>query len=66
MPELARSILARAAMQSGAAAATLSGDALEELARYDFPGNVRELENILERALALSSGGAIQPEDLRL
>ncbi|MDA0224948.1 MAG: sigma-54 dependent transcriptional regulator [Proteobacteria bacterium] len=66
VPELARSILARAAMQSGAAAATLSGDALEELARYDFPGNVRELENILERALALSSGGAIQPEDLRL
>jgi len=66
VPELARSILARTATQSGAAAATLSGDALEELGRYDFPGNVRELENILERALALSSGGAIQPVDLRL
>jgi two-component system response regulator PilR (NtrC family) len=36
----------------------LSAGALEELMRYDFPGNVRELENILERALALSGGAS--------
>ena len=33
---------------------------------YDFPGNIRELENILERATALSAGGEIGPDDLRL
>lgn len=66
VPALARSILARTAGRADVAQAVLSTDALEELIRYDFPGNVRELENILERALALSSGGAIEPEDLRL
>jgi two-component system response regulator PilR (NtrC family) len=44
----------------------LSADAKQELARYDFPGNVRELENILERALALATGDEIRAEDLQL
>jgi len=43
-----------------------SPDALQELTRYDFPGNVRELENIIERALALCSNGIITPADLQL
>jgi len=43
-----------------------SAAALEQLRGYDFPGNVRELENILERAVALSAGGEIDVEDLRL
>jgi two-component system response regulator PilR (NtrC family) len=34
--------------------------------RYDFPGNVRELENILERAIALSSAEELGPQDLAL
>jgi two-component system response regulator PilR (NtrC family) len=63
---IARSILERIARQSGTSAARLSAGALEELAAYDFPGNIRELENILERATALSAGGEIGPEDLRL
>jgi len=46
--------------------ARLAASALEELAAHDFPGNIRELENILERATALSAGGEIGPEDLRL
>ncbi len=63
---LASIIIGRLARQSGAAVPRLSADALEELLDYDFPGNVRELENILERALALSPGEEIGPDDLRL
>ncbi|MGD9951650.1 MAG: sigma-54-dependent transcriptional regulator [Burkholderiales bacterium] len=66
IPQIAESILARIARSSGAAPARLSEPALEELARYDFPGNIRELENILERATALSASGVIGPEDLML
>ena len=44
----------------------LSDAALQELRGYDFPGNIRELENILERATALSAASEIAPEDLRL
>ncbi|MDP2155253.1 MAG: sigma-54 dependent transcriptional regulator, partial [Sulfuricella sp.] len=44
----------------------LSLAALKELRGYDFPGNVRELENILERAMALTTGGEIGREDLQL
>jgi two-component system response regulator PilR (NtrC family) len=46
----------------------LAPDAMSALQAYDFPGNVRELENILERALALAGAGAdeIAIEDLQL
>ena len=40
--------------------------ALQALSNYDFPGNVRELENVIERALALCSDGIITPVDLQL
>jgi two-component system response regulator PilR (NtrC family) len=66
IPEISASILARLAAQSGGAPARLSPQALEELARYDFPGNIRELENVLERAVALSGAAEIGVEDLRL
>jgi two-component system response regulator PilR (NtrC family) len=42
----------------------LSSEALRRLERYDFPGNVRELENVLERAVALSSSAVIGSSDL--
>ncbi len=41
-----------------------SPDALRKLERYDFPGNVRELENIIERAVALAPNNVIGPDDL--
>jgi two-component system response regulator PilR (NtrC family) len=66
IPLIAQSILARAARQPGAPVARLSAPALEELTRYDFPGNIRELENILERAMALAPDADIVPDDLRL
>lgn len=40
--------------------------ALQALRHYDFPGNVRELENIIERAVALCTDGVIMPADLQL
>jgi two-component system response regulator PilR (NtrC family) len=63
---IAAVILERLTGQSGAPPARLTGEALDELQRYDFPGNIRELENILERALALSGSREIDVEDLRL
>ena len=66
IPEISNSILARLAAQAGGTPARLSPQALEELARYGFPGNIRELENVLERAVALSGAEEIGAEDLRL
>ncbi len=45
---------------------TLSRDAIARLAHYEFPGNVRELENLLHRAVALSGGDIIERDDLGL
>jgi len=66
VPAIAASILERLARQNGGAPPHLDPAALQELANYDLPGNVRELENILERALALSGSSEIHSEDLRL
>jgi two-component system response regulator PilR (NtrC family) len=63
---IAETMLERLARQSGTNPSRLSEQALQELEAYDFPGNVRELENILERAVALSSEEQINPDDLRL
>jgi two-component system response regulator PilR (NtrC family) len=63
---LADHILERLAAQGGVGRSVLSAAAAAALARYAFPGNVRELENILERAMTLSEGEVIEAEDLAI
>lgn len=64
--EFAQRILERLATASGLPVPRLTSQAMAALMAYDFPGNVRELENILERALALHGGDVIDSEDLQL
>jgi two-component system response regulator PilR (NtrC family) len=66
IPVLADAILRRLAGSDGRRAMRLSEAARKSLADYDFPGNTRELENILERAVALTTRDEIEPEDLQL
>ncbi len=67
LSDIAAHVLERLAREAGAATiARLTPEALEHLARYAFPGNVRELENLLHRAVALSTGDWIGAEDLGL
>src|ERR1700678_2271357 len=66
VPELAGAILRRLGRRMKISPPMLSKDALAALERYAFPGNVRELENILERAITLTTGGEISAADIQL
>ncbi|OOG64029.1 sigma-54-dependent Fis family transcriptional regulator [Rhodanobacter sp. B04] len=66
VPLLSGFILKALAGKSGDSVGQLSPAAREALAGYDFPGNVRELENILERAMAMCDGNSIDASDLML
>jgi len=66
IPLMVNEVLARLARLSGAAAPTFTEEAMMALRRYDFPGNVRELENILERSMALCTDSKITAVDLYL
>jgi two-component system, NtrC family, response regulator PilR len=66
IPEIAEAILARLARRSDATTPRIAPEAIEMLQSYAFPGNVRELENVLERAITLCTDGTITPEHIRL
>jgi two-component system response regulator PilR (NtrC family) len=66
IPAIASSILDKLAQQTKVPMPRLEPHAMLSLAQYDFPGNVRELENILERAMALCDGQQITTDDLQL
>ena len=66
IPVLANALLTRIAKDYNTEALAISDDAMEALKKYHFPGNVRELENILERAFSLCEDDIINTEDLSL
>ena len=66
IPQIADHLLARLAKSNQVLIPKISNAAFSALQQYAFPGNVRELENILERALALHDGDTIDIDDLNL
>ena len=65
IPRLVRHFLERFAAREGRDVPALEREAYAALLGHDFPGNIRELENLLEGAAALSQGGTIRREDLQ-
>jgi transcriptional regulator with GAF, ATPase, and Fis domain len=65
IPLLAEHFLTLFAAEMGREPTVLSQEALERVESYGFPGNVRELKNVIEHALIVSDGGPIGPECLR-
>jgi DNA-binding NtrC family response regulator len=64
LPMLAQHMLSRYAARRGGQAPTLTPEAIEHLSSHDWPGNIRELANAIERAVILSGGEPIRPEHL--
>ncbi len=64
IPMLVRKILSGLADQRNDSPQRISPEALRLLMRYSWPGNIRELQNVLERGTLLAGGGRITPEDL--
>jgi len=62
--QLAQHMLIRYTSRRGGQIPTLSPEAIEHLSAHDWPGNIRELANAIERAMILSGGGSIGPEHL--
>jgi len=66
IPELSQTILGRMGKRMDIDAPQISEDAFRMLREYPFPGNVRELENVLERAMTLCTERMIAPEHIKL
>ena len=66
IPELVTYILNKISSNTGISQPGVSVDTMNALKQYYFPGNIRELENILERAITLCDGKIIKEQDLQL
>ncbi len=66
LPALAQHFLEKYAKEMGKSIHKLSSYALDMLTQYDFPGNARELENMIERSVAMATTNIILPESLAL
>ena len=66
IPELVTYILQNISQSTGIKQPEISDAAIHALSQYSFPGNIRELENILERAITLSDGKIINEQDIQL
>ena len=66
IPLLVDHFLAKYAREFNRDVHGVSADALEVLVRYDWPGNVREMENIIQRSVVLAGGSVLQLQDLPL
>jgi two-component system, NtrC family, response regulator AtoC len=64
IPDLAQFFLARFCQQTGNDFSYISPEAMEKLFHYDWPGNVRQLQNVIHRSLVMASGNVILPEQL--
>lgn len=65
LPSLAEHFLSQMALEMGRPAPRLSETALQRLCQHRFPGNVRELENVLARAITLNESDVIEAEDIQ-
>jgi DNA-binding NtrC family response regulator len=66
IPLLAQQFFQRVAIDLGRLHLTLSDQVIKTLTEYSWPGNIRELKNVIERAVLLASGETIQSRDLHL
>ncbi len=66
IPELVEHFVRRAARENDRPVPEISPEAMQRLCAHPWPGNIRELENSLERSVILAEGGAIDADDLRL
>jgi two-component system, NtrC family, response regulator PilR len=66
IPELAAAVTQRFAARLAMTPPAISDEAMQLLVSHEYPGNVRELENVIERALTLCDGATIQPDDIEL
>jgi transcriptional regulator with GAF, ATPase, and Fis domain len=66
IPPLAEYFLHKCGTELGSVVARIAPEAMRKLVDYEWSGNVRELENVIERALVLATGDELLPEDIRL
>ena len=66
IPLLASHIINRLKSESSMNEVSISDEAIDNLIKYDFPGNIRELENILERAITMCDGNIINASDIAM